>query len=258
MEITLEQAIAGKATQIKGKNYFTTEQYIMPFIERMFKFTNDFRIQAIPANQISLTPNGEINTEDIVYNRMWVQAVMPDEAGYDNHDRVVGMVYGLDTRKPVVKLYVGGLNRACCNLCVFSPSFLNVQELEPETAINFNPIKSLMEQTSDVKATLERLANTEVPYDQQIINENLGQWVRNTMSKQFTNNYGKVKIATSTAVDAFKLLYEDKESPYYVNPGCSTDLFNVYNAFTQCITNDSRDIINKAEKTILISNIIGV
>ena len=258
MELTLNQALKGKATQIKGKEYLTTEAYITPFIERMSKFTNDFRIQAIPANQISLTKEGEINMEDMVYNRMWIQAVMPDEAGFTNHDRVIGMVYGLDTRKPIVKLYNGGLNRACCNLCVFDPTFLNVQELEPETAINFRPIKHLLEQTSNIKATLERLSNTEVPYNESIINENLGQWVRNTMSKQFTSQFGKVKVATSTAIDAFKLLYEDKESPYYVNPGYSTDMFNVYNAFTQVLTNDTKDIINKCEKTLLVSDIIGI
>lgn len=258
MELTLEQAILGKGTQIKGKQYLSTEQYIMPFIERMSKYTDNFIINAIPADQISLTPSGEANMEDMVYNRMWIQAVMPDEAGYDNHDRVCGMVYGLDTRKPIVKFYVGGLNRACCNLCVFNPSFLNVQELEPETAINFRPIKSLLEYTDDVKATLERLANTEVEYNQSTINENLGKWIRNTMSKQFTNNFGKVKVAASTAIDAFKLLYEDKESPYYVNPGHSTDLFNVYNAFTQILTDDKKDIINKCEKTLVISDIIGI
>lgn len=258
MELTLDQALKGKATQIKGKEYLTTEAYITPFLERMSKFTDDFRIQAIPANQISLTKEGEINMEDIVYNRMWIQAVLPDDCGYENHDRVIGMVYGLDTRKPVVKLYNGGLNRACCNLCVFDPSFLNVQELEPEHAINFKPINSLLEQTSTIKATLERLANIEVEYDEAVINKNLGLWVRNTMDKQFTSQFGKVKVATSTAIDAFKLLYQDKESPYYVNPGYSTDMFNVYNAFTQVLTNDTKDIVNKCEKTLLVSDIIGV
>lgn len=257
MELTLNQALKGKATQIKGKEYLTTEAYITPFIERMSKFTDDFRIQAIPANQISLTKEGEINMEDMVYNRMWIQAVMPDEAGFTNHDRVIGMVYGLDTRKPIVKLYNGGLNRACCNLCVFDPAFLNVQELEPETAINFRPIKHLLEQTSNIKATLEHLSNTEVPYNESAINENLGQWVRNTMSKQFTSQFGKVKVSTSTAIDAFKLLYEDKESPYYVNPGYSTDMFNVYNAFTQVICEDRRDITNKCEKVLLVKDILG-
>ena len=252
MELTLEQALKGKATQIKGKEYLSTEAYITPFLERMSKFTDDFRIQAIPADQISISEDNE----DIVYNRMWIQAVMPDDCGYDNHDRVVGLVYGLDTRKPVSKLYVGGLNRACCNLCVFSPSFLNVQELTPESAIDFRPIKHLLEQTSNVKNILTELANTEVPYDESLINENLGRWVRNTMEKQFTGQFGKVKVATSVAIDAFNLLYRNSDSPYYVNPGYSTDMFNVYNAFTQVLTDDTRDIINKCEKTLLTYDII--
>lgn len=257
MELTLKQALQGKATQIKGKEYFSTEAYITPFLERMYKFTDNFIINAIPANQISLTSEGEMNMEDMVYNRMWIQAVIPDDCGFDNHDRVIGMVYGLDTRKPVAKLYVGGLNRACCNLCVFSPSFLNVQELEPETAINFGPINNLLELTSDVTATLKRLSETEVVYNEQIINENLGQWIHNTIDKQYSTQYGKIKIGATTAISAFKLLYKDKDSPYYVKPGYSTDMFTIYNAFTQCITDDKRDIINKFEKTLLIKDILN-
>lgn len=258
MEIDINTLLKGKGTQIKGKEYLSTAAYVEPFLEKMSSFTDDFRVQVIPANQISLTPNGDINTEDMIYNRVWIQAVMPDDLGYDNHDRVIGMVYGLDTRKPVAKLYVGGLNRACCNLCVFDPSFLNVQELEPESAINYRPIKYLLEQTSNVKTILEKLANAEVPYNESIINENLGNWIRNTMNKQYSSQFGKVKVATSTAIDAFKLLYEDKTSQYYVNPGNSTDMFNVYNAFTQVLTDDTKDIINKCEKTLLIKDIINI
>ena len=105
MELTLNQALKGKATQIKGKEYLTTEAYITPFIERMSKFTDDFRIQAIPANQISLTKEGEINMEDIVYNRMRVQAVMPDEYAFENHKESISLLYALDTRKPIVKIF---------------------------------------------------------------------------------------------------------------------------------------------------------
>ena len=35
-------------------------------------------------------------------------------------------------------------------------------------------------------------------------------------------------------------------------------MFNVYNAFTQVLTNDTKDIINKCEKTLLVSDIIGI
>lgn len=256
MILTTSEILKGKATQIKGKEYLSAEAYITPFLERMSKFTDNFIVQAIPATQISLTREGEINMEDMVYNRVWIQAVMPDDCGFDKHDRVLGMVYGLDTRKPIVKLYTGGLNRACCNLCVFDPSFLHIQELEPNSTIDFRPIKPLLEQTSNIKATLERLSKTDVKYSQRDINENLGRWIRNCIDKQFTTQFGKVKLATSTAIDAYKLLYEDKDSPYYVNPGYDTDMFNVYNAWTQVLTDDQKDIISKPEKTLLVANIL--
>jgi hypothetical protein len=151
---------------------------------------------------------------------------------------------------------------ACLNLCVFDPSFLNVQEIEPERAINFKPLKSLMEQTSDIKVWLDQLNNTEVPYDEDLINENLGSWVRNALNTSYDTGYNKVKLATSTAIDAYKLLYEKKESPYFVKSGESTNMFNVYNAFTELITNDgtkdggAKDILNKCEKTLLLKNIL--
>lgn len=258
MELTLEQAIAGKSTQIKGKEYLSTAAYVEPFLERMSKYTDKFIFNGIQPEQITLTKDGDINLEDITWNRMWVQAVMPDNNMFDNHDRVVGMVYGLDVRKPIVKFYVGGLNRACCNLCVFSPSFLDIKELEPEKALDYRPIDRLLTQTDNVRNILERLSSTEVEYNDVRINENLGDWVRKTLNFSFTNHLSKVKLATSSAIDAYKLLYEKEDSPYFVPKGTTTDLFNIYNAWTQVITNDSKDIINKCEKTLLVGSILGI
>lgn len=262
MELTIDELLRGKGTLIKGKEYLSTEAYVTPFLERMSKFTTDFRVQAKLPDQISITKKEDLNLEDTVFNRVWVQAVLPDEYAFDNHKEVIGMVYGLDTRKPVAKIYRGALNMACLNLCVFNPSFLNVQEIEPERAINFKSLQSLMEQTSDIKMWLDQLNNTEVPYNEELINENLGLWVRNALNNSYDTGYGKVKLATSTAIDAYKLLYEKKESPYFVKEGETTNMFNVYNAFTELITNDgtkdggAKDILNKCEKTLLLKDIL--
>ena len=258
MNLTIDELLKGKATRIKGKDYLPTEGYVVPFLERLSQFTNDFRVQAKLPDQMSLTKDNEINLEDTVFNRVWIQAVLPDEFSFNNHQEVIGMVYGLDTRKPVAKIYRGALNMACLNLCVFNPSFLNVQELEPERPIDLRGIKPLMEQTSDIKVKLEKLTNTEVPYDQRLINENIGFWGRKTLSETYDNGFGKVKLASSTAIDAYKLLYEKEDSPYYVKPGETTDMFNVYNAWTQIVTDDTRDIMNKAEKTLLLTNLFGI
>lgn len=258
MEITIDELLAGKGTRIKDNEYFPTRGYVEPFLERMSKFTNDFRVQVKLPDQITLTNDGHVNTEDVTYNRVWVQAVLPEEYAWSNHKEVIGMVYGLDVRKPIYKLYKGGLNMACTNLCVFNPEFLNIQEIVPESAVNFKCLERLMEQTDDMRVRLQKMWDTEIPYDEQLINEMVGKWVRNTITDSYDHGFGKVKLATSAAVDAYKLLYCKKDSPYYVEPGQTTNMFNVYNAFTQLITDDDRDIVNKAEKTILLQNILEI
>ena len=59
-------------------------------------------------------------------------------------------------------------------------------------------------------------------------------------------------------MDAYKLLYRDTESPYYIKEGESTSLFNIYNAHTQVLSNDKKDIVNKFEKCGLIGRILGI
>ena len=56
----MEQLVQGKATRIKDKEYFTTEAYALPFIERVSKLTDNFIIHAKPADQISLTKEGRL------------------------------------------------------------------------------------------------------------------------------------------------------------------------------------------------------
>ena len=258
MEITIDELLAGKGTRIKNNEYFPTAGYVEPFLERMSKFTNDFRVQVKLPDQITLTNEGNINKDDVTYNRVWIQAVLPDEYCFENHQEVIGMVYGLDVRKPIYKIYKGGLNMACTNLCIFNPDFLDIQEIEPETAVNFRSLERLMEQTDDMRVRLNNLFNMEIPYIETDIDQMLGKWVRNTIDQSYDKGFGKVKLATSTAIDAYKLLYCKKDSPYYVEPGQSTNMFNVYNAFTQLITDDDRDIVNKAEKTLLLQNILEI
>lgn len=263
MELSIPELLKGKATQIKGKEYLSTEAYVTPFLDRMSKFTTDFKVQVKLPDQITLTKDGEVNLEDITFNRVWVQAILPEEISFNNHKESISLLYAIDNRKPVVKIFRSGVNMACLNLCVFNPDWLQCQPLEPTTPINFKGVEHLIQETSDVAAWLRKLEDIEIPYDNDFINRRLGMWVRNAMSCSYDNGYGKVKIATSTPIDAYKLLYEKPESPYYVQPGASTDMFNIYNAFTELISNDGTkenkqggDIVNKAEKTLLLMDIL--
>lgn len=256
MEITIEQAMLGMPTKIKDKEYFGTKAYIEPFLDRMSKYTDNFTIQVKPADQISLNKDREINFENIVYNRVWVEAILPGEYAYEGHQQSVSLLYALDTRKPLYKIFKNTVRMACLNLCVFSPEHLQVTELEPETAMNYTFANQVMELTDNTKAMLEKLSNTYIKRSE--ITDRLGEWVDNSIGASYNSGFGKVQLAESTAISAYKALVKDKESDYYTPEG-DINMFDAYNAFTNIITHDKgRDIINKYEKIYLVKEIMGI
>ena len=256
MELTIDQLLQGKATRIKDKEYFTTEQYVVPFLERMSKFTIEFIIQAKPADQISLTPNGDVNFEDIIYNRVNIEAVLPNEYCYEGHKQVVGFVYALDTRKPVIKEYMGGLRTACLNLCTFNPAALSVQELQPEHAIDYNFLNYCLELVDDMGVKLRQLENMEFTKEQ-MYNE-LGQQIDRCINFKFHNDFGTVKLPESLTIEVYKNLFYNEKSDYFTQNAIVSG-FDVYQAYTDIICNGkSKDLVNRFEKTFLVSRIMGV
>lgn len=253
MEITINDLLQGKSTLIKNKQYLETKAYIEPFIDRMSKFTNDFRVQAKIPDQI--TNFG--NNQDLTFNRVLIQAVLPPSYYEEmNHQKVVGMVYGLDVKNPIAKIYAGGLNMACTNLTVFSPEYLSVQDIEPESALNYSGIKNIMEMTDNLSIMLKKMKSTHI--DRQNMTEYLGQWVDFALKEDYKANYGKIKIATSTPIQVYKDLFIDNDSDYFTPVGIDPDMFTVYNAFTDVFTGDSKDLMNKYEKTLLVSRMLNL
>lgn len=255
MTIDIQTLLKGKATRIKKNEYLKTEAYVTPFLNKMSKFTNDFRVQVKLPDQITKTKDGKIDIDDITYNRVWIQAVLPDEYAFENHRESINLLYAIDTRKPIVKLFKSALNMACLNLCVFNPSFIQVSLLEPNSPINYSFIDQVMQMTDKTKAMLEKLSNTEL--QEEYLYTELGRWVDNTISKKLTSTYGTVKVAESTPIEAYKLLCKKEDSPYFSKGPHS--YFDIYNAFTDVICNDSgRDIVNKFEKVYLVSEILDI
>lgn len=259
MNITIEQLLKGKATKIKDKEYNPTEAYVVPFLDRMEqKFPKvKYNCKVELPKQITIDPS---KVEDITYNRVWIEAVLPDEYCVDNHDRAFGMVYGLDVRVPIVKFYNSAINRACTNLCVFNPNDLSVQAIEEKKAIDYRSLDRIMERQSEIKVFLDKLKNTTFDCSVTAVAESLGHWIDNSIEESFSNGINKASIATSTIISAYKLLFKTENSGYYVgidNPA-NTNMFNVYNAFTQIITHKDTDIMNKAEKELLLLNILGI
>ena len=261
MEIDLNTLLQGKSTRIKGKEYYPTAAYVEPFLERVQRLTDNFRIQVQLPSQITLTKDGNIDTEDITYNRVLVEAILPDEYKFndDPHKAVLGMVYGIDVRKPVVKFFKGQERMSCTNLCVFNPELLSCQELEAETAVDYRPFNRIIEQTDDTAAWLRKLVETDFSCDYANVNESLGRWIRHCIGYSYSTNFGKTKLACSTPIDAYKLLFENDESDYFIGNDSVTNMYNVYNAFTQILTNNmTKDFSSIFEKTYLLKDILDL
>lgn len=252
MELTIQDLIKGKSTLIKNKEYYPTRNYIEPFVEKMSKFTDDFRIKVKTPDQITLTKD----SPDITFNRILIESVLPEKYSIDNHSEVIGLVYGLDIKKPVVKFYRGYLNQACLNMTIFNPSWLNIQELLPGEPINYNPISELMTMQNDFAIVINKMKNEYIDREQRKVH--LGNWVDFTLREYEDYGYGKIKLSTSTAVDAYKQLFIDSSSNYFIPVGQDPTKFDIMNSFTQIITDDKRDILNHFEKTLLINRLLQV
>ena len=114
-----------------------------------------------------------------------------------------------------------------------------------------------MEMTDNTKVMLENLANTYIKRNE--LYDNLGHWVDNCISSKFNSGFGTVKLAESTAIDAYKKLVIDEKSDYFVPNNEDICMFDAYQAFTDIITHDKgRDIVNKFEKIYLVKEILGI
>jgi len=245
----LDELLKGKSTTIKGKNYFQTEKYVSPFIEKMSAFTDKFVINAMLPAQLTT----DQAVKDITYNKVWVQAILPPENAVEDHDEVIGFIYALDVRKPLYKIYRGYLNRACLNLSVFDPKWIEVQELVAETPLKYN-IKELLEMESTFESDIKALKTSFLDRSEAV--NHLGKWVDGCLRKSHSNAIHTIKLSPEIAISAYKSIFMDEESKYYVPEAKEVSMFNVYNAFTQIITDDKKEIINPAERTLLINSIL--
>jgi len=248
MEIGLDELLNGNATIIKNKEYLSAKEYIAPFIDAMSPYTDQFNIKVKLADQLSVQEK-----TNIIYNRVLIEAVLPEEHCIENHDEVIGFLYGLDIRKPIAKTYRGYLNRACTNLSVFSPMWITYQEMQPVTKLDYN-IAHLLEQPSQFRKQIEGMKTVFLPREKK--EDFLGECVDFSLRKFNHNGIHSTKLSSANVIDAYTDVYIDAKSPYYVNDQEESSLFNMYNALTQVLTDDKKDIMNTFEKTLLIGQML--
>ena len=254
MEIDKDLLFEGKSTIIKNKNYLSTKEYVEPFFDEMSKFTDDFIIRVQTPSQMTIS--GE--DKDITFNRVWIQALMPEDHSIDNHRECYHLIYGLDVKKPVYKVARGYVNMACTNLCIFNPQWLSVQELEPEKSFVYS-ISNLMKMTSDFESRITKMKNTFLSPEVEDRQKLLGSMIEKSLLYEYSNQAGKVKLSPAMVVKAYENVYMNTDSPYYVKDTEECSVFNYYNAFTELIKDATKkDLMTGYEKTLLVGQLFDL
>lgn len=248
MEITIGKLLEGKSTVIKENEYLTTKEYVSPFIEVMKKFTTDFSVQVQLPSQLTITDS----KEDITYNRVWVQALLKDNSyGYAE---TINLVYALDVRKPIYKIFKAYKDRKTGNLFAFNSQWINVYELKPsEKFVDFEGIvEHLLSLTDDSCIRFENLEKSKLSSESKNKQQQLGELIENSMLFEINNKGGKIKIAPQMVLKAFQNVYMDSSSRNYIADQEECTKLNYLDAFSSLITEDDKDIVNRFEKNLLV------
>lgn len=242
---------SGNATTIKGKQFLDTKAYVEPFCNLLNNLNPSFNCEVDIANQISYTNN----TPNVVYNRVSVQAILPQSFYFQNNCRkVLGMVYGLDCKPATVKFYIADIDDRD-RIFSFNPLCKIEQELEENNPIDFTNLQSLFTIT-DLNPTIYSSLITAV-IDRNDMITKLGEWIDFSLSNYQSTVNGKVKLATSFPINIYKNLIVDANSPFYIPINHNLTMLQIYNVGLQIISTE-KDILNTFDKIMLLNKMLKI
>lgn len=247
----LKELLLGQKTRIRSNDYFSTEAYVTPFIERMSKYTDQFIYEAVPASQVSVNPDG---SENMIYNKVHVEAILP---GGEEISESMGFTYALDARKPVVRFYKAWKRNDTGCLLLNDDNFIHSQDLEPETTINYKAVEQLLEKQLDY-SWIEKIQQTSWKATNDEVNYRLGQWIRFAINFFINSEYGKVKIATNDIVNGYKKLFETSSSNFFKSLGTDCINYEMLSAFSTVLYENKKDPVNLIVKTRLLNSILSL
>ena len=83
--------------------------------------------------------------------------------------------------------------------------------------------------------------------------------MKNSINLEYKTDVGKIKMSTNVIVNAYKLLFLDRDSKYYIPKDQEEcDKYTIFSAIASVITNDTKDILNKFEKSLMINKLFEV
>lgn len=224
-------------------SFGSPRQYIEPFLEKFSVLpgvTFSVRVSDKVANR---EEDGKANE---AYGRVLVEAKLPSVYSLNEHDSVIGMVYALDTQKPVMKVYSGENAWACTNLSIFGARYIQqVELLQGVTTIYDRAVEYLEgvdKQLERFKVLHEKMNGHIYKGDE--INEITGYLLRQGIKNK--------QIGLTPITEAVRSI-DDPKSKYSIRND-EISQWTMYNAITQFIT-DKVDIAEKASKSVMVSKL---
>lgn len=244
MEITLELLLKGKPTIIKDKTFLPTKDYVGEFIEEMSKFTNKFIVNVALPSQLTMTNN----EEDITFNKVWIQAIIPNT---NELKETINLVYVLDIKKPCYKLFRTYTEDG--RHIIFNDQWIISGQIKDEDTFKV-PIKDLMEKTNDVPITVSKMKKTFISDDKKHML--LGELIEKSILFEKDSVSGKVKLSPNSVIKAFESIYIDATSKLYKKDQEAT-IYDLYVALLEQMKDSYRkDIVNVFEKSLLVKQLI--
>lgn len=181
-----------------------------------------------------------------------MQAVIPNKCDIDGYAETFNLIYGLDIKQPVYKIFKAYKDRRTENLYCFDSRWLNVYELKPgERFINFEPIiQNLLTMVDDSGLRFKKMNTEFFSSDIEEKHEKLGDLIEKSMLCEYYGKGGKVKLSPPMILKAFQNVYMNSSSKYFIKNTEECPLFNYADAILALIT-DEQDIINPFEKGYL-------
>jgi hypothetical protein len=219
------------------------KSFIEPFLDKFSNLGVEFKVGVSERVVNKEADNDNINQ---AFGRVLIEAKFPQQYCTNEHDTVIGMMYALDIQKPVVKIYSGHNAWACTNLAIFGGRYVHQVEILSGYQSVYDKgleyVDGLTKQLAEFQHIYSRM--NETIYEGEDINKIIGKLVR--------EGYKNKQIGVTPILSAIKDL-EDSKSKYAI-AGNQTSQWNIYSAITNYIT-DKVDILDKASKTALISNL---
>lgn len=257
-QVTLElpQLLEGRSFSRGSTTFPNASTIVNPFVEKVDEHVKEWRITAKMPSEIAVDVNEEHgiekHTEYNIYPRVAVEGILNDEyqinVGGENHIKTVGLIYGLDTRNPIAKVYTGYLRELCMNLSVFNPSNLqSVNFDDPHFERLYNYLPGFISEAEEDAANYENIYNELV--NQQYEGEALQQLLGHLALKAYARGL------TSAFTTMIGFIHSPKNkgkvaNHYYKRSGeySKWDLYNMLNA--PLSTTDSGTVFQRPRKVL--------